>query len=135
MALMGAELLLYPTAIGSEPPSPGYDSSRHWQNTMRGHAAANIMPVVAANRTGTERSPGGVEVTFYGTSFITDWQGEIVAEAPRSGEVVLVHRFSRSHIAKLRRSWGLFRDRRPEIYGTIATIDGTLPHAGSRHSG
>ena len=129
MALQGAELLLYPTAIGSEPPAPGYDSSRHWQNTMRGHAAANIMPVAAANRTGRETSPSGVEVTFYGTSFITDWQGEVVAEAPRTDEAVLVHRFERAAIARLRRSWGLFRDRRPELYGAVATLDGALPHA------
>src|SRR6478736_7308208 len=75
MALMGAEILLYPTAIGSEPPNPGYDSSTHWQNTMRGHAAANIMPLMASNRVGTETAPDGRSDIFYGRSFISDYQG------------------------------------------------------------
>ena len=80
MALMGAEILLYPTAIGSEPPNPGYDSSSHWQNVMRGHAAANIMPLLASNRVGRETAPDGRFDVFYGRSFIADWQGEKVAE-------------------------------------------------------
>ncbi|MBM3520254.1 MAG: N-carbamoylputrescine amidase, partial [Alphaproteobacteria bacterium] len=84
MALMGAEFLLYPTAIGSEPPNPGYDSSSHWQNAMRGHAAANIMPVLAANRIGKETAPDGRFDIFYGRSFIADWQGEKVAEMDRT---------------------------------------------------
>ena len=126
MALMGAEMLLYPTAIGSEPPSPGYDSQPHWEMAMRGHAASNIMPVVAANRVGTEVAPGGTEVTFYGSSFIADQTGALVAKAARDGEEVLLHRFDLEAIAALRASWGLFRDRRPETYGAVATLDGGL---------
>ena len=124
MALMGAEMLLYPTAIGSEPPNPGYDSQPHWEMVRRGHAAANILPVVASNRVGTEVAPDGREVTFYGSSFIADQTGALVAKAARSGEAVLVHRFDLAAIAALRASWGLFRDRRPEIYGTLATLGG-----------
>lgn len=124
MALMGAEMLLYPTAIGSEPPAPGYDSQPHWEAVMRGHAAANIMPVVASNRIGTEVAPGGTEVTFYGSSFIADQTGALMARAGRDGEEVLVHRFDLEAIAALRASWGLFRDRRPETYGAVATLDG-----------
>ena len=126
MALQGAEMLLYPTAIGSEPPSPGYDSQPHWEMVMRGHAAANILPVVAANRVGTEVAPDGREVTFYGSSFIADHTGALLAKAGRAGEEVLVHRFDLAAIAALRASWGLFRDRRPEIYGAVATMDGRL---------
>ena len=124
LALMGAEMLLFPTAIGSEPKSPGYDSSRHWQNTMRGHAAANIMPLAAANRTGAEKGEGGTEVVFYGSSFIADERGEKVAEAGREEEKVLVHRFDLDLIGELRRSWGVFRDRRPDLYQAIMTLDG-----------
>ena len=84
MALMGAEILLYPTAIGSEPPNPDYDSSTHWQNTMRGHAAANIMPLMASNRVGKETAPDGRSDIFYGRSFIADYQGEKVEEMDRT---------------------------------------------------
>lgn len=124
MALMGAELLLYPTAIGSEPPAPGYDSQPHWETVMRGHAAANILPVVASNRIGTEVAPGGREVTFYGSSFIADHAGQLVAKADRVTEGVLVHRFDLDAIAALRASWGLFRDRRADLYGAVQTLDG-----------
>jgi len=124
MALMGAELLLYPTAIGSEPADPSYDSSTHWQNTMRGHAAANIMPLIASNRVGKEKAPDGRTDTFYGRSFIADWQGEKVAEMDRSEEGVRVQAFDFDMIRDLRRSWGVFRDRRPELYGALLTIDG-----------
>lgn len=124
MALMGAEMLLYPTAIGSEPPNPGYDSQPHWEMVMRGHAGANILPVVASNRIGREVAPGGREVTFYGSSFIADQTGARVAQARRDGESVLVHRFDLDAIADLRASWGLFRDRRPETYGAISGLDG-----------
>jgi N-carbamoylputrescine amidase len=124
MALMGAEMLFYPTAIGSEPKAPGYDSSTHWQNTMRGHAAANIMPLAAANRIGTERNLDGTAITFYGRSFIADWQGEKVAEAGREDEAVLTHMFDLDAIAELRRTWGVFRDRRVDLYGTLLTKDG-----------
>ncbi len=124
MALMGAEVLLYPTAIGSEPPSPGYDSQPHWEVTMRGHAAANILPVVASNRIGREVAPGGTEVTFYGSSFISDHTGQLLAKAGRSGEEVLVETVDLAAIADLRASWGLFRDRRVDLYRAVATLDG-----------
>ncbi len=124
MALLGAEVLLYPTAIGSEPPDPGYDSQPHWETVMRGHAAANIMPVVASNRIGTETAPDGREVTFYGSSFIADQTGHLVAKAGRDGEEVLSATFDLGKIAEMRRSWGLFRDRRPETYGKVATLGG-----------
>lgn len=124
MALMGAEFLLYPTAIGSEPPNPGYDSSSHWQNAMRGHAAANIMPVLAANRIGKETAPDGRFDIFYGRSFIADWQGEKVAEMDRTEQGARLHSFDLDSIGELRRSWGVFRDRRPEMYGALASLDG-----------
>ncbi len=126
MALMGAELLLYPTAIGSEPPNPGYDSSTHWQNVMRGHAAANIMPLLASNRIGKETAPDGRWDIFYGRSFITDHQGEKVEEMDRTEEGFRVQKFDLAAIGELRRSWGLFRDRRPEMYGPLMTLDGRL---------
>ena len=124
MALMGAEMLLYPTAIGSEPPNPGYDSQPHWEAVMRGHAAANILPVVASNRIGHEVAPGGRDVTFYGSSFIADQTGALVAKATREAEEVLVHRFDLAEIGALRATWGLFRDRRPETYGAVMGLDG-----------
>ena len=124
MALMGAEVLLYPTAIGSEPPAPGYDSQPHWEMVMRGHAAANILPVVASNRIGTEVAPDGREVTFYGSSFIADHAGQVMAKATRDAEEVLTHRFDLDTIADLRASWGLFRDRRVDLYDRVGTLDG-----------
>jgi N-carbamoylputrescine amidase len=127
MALMGAEILLYPTAIGSEPPNPGYDSSTHWQNTMRGHAAANIMPLAASNRIGKETAPDGRYDVFYGRSFISDYQGEKVEEMNRTEEGVRLATFDLAAIGELRRSWGVFRDRRPEMYGALMTLDGKTP--------
>jgi N-carbamoylputrescine amidase len=124
MALMGAEILLYPTAIGSEPSSPDYDSSTHWQNTMRGHAAANIMPLMASNRVGKETAPDGRSDIFYGRSFIADHQGEKVEEMSRSEEGCRVITFDLDMIRELRRTWGVFRDRRPELYGALLTLDG-----------
>ncbi len=124
MALMGAEILLYPTAIGSEPLNPGYDSSTHWQNAMRGHAAANIVPVMASNRIGTETAPDGRYDVFYGRSFISDYQGEKVAEMDRVEEGFRCFDFDLAAIAELRRTWGIFRDRRPELYGALLTKDG-----------
>jgi len=126
MALMGAEMLLYPTAIGSEPPNPGYDSQPHWEMTMRGHAAANIMPVVASNRIGREVAPGGRDVTFYGSSFIADQTGQLAAKASRDAQEVIVARFDLDAIAELRGSWGLFRDRRPALYGALRGLDGSV---------
>jgi N-carbamoylputrescine amidase len=130
MALMGAEILLYPTAIGSEPPNPGYDSSTHWQNTMRGHAAANIMPLLASNRVGRETAPDGRADVFYGRSFIADHQGEKIAEMDRTEEGLRIASFDLAETAELRRSWGVFRDRRPELYGTLMTMDGRTKSAG-----
>ncbi|MCX8516123.1 MAG: N-carbamoylputrescine amidase, partial [Alphaproteobacteria bacterium] len=128
LALKGAELLLYPTAIGTEPIAPDYDSSDHWQNTMCGHAAANIMPLMAANRIGREVASNGTALTFYGRSFICDHQGKKMVEAPRDQETVLTHRFDLTAIKELRRSWGVFRDRRTDLYGGLLTLDGhTLP--------
>ena len=126
MALMGAEILLYPTAIGSEPPNPSYDSSSHWQNTMRGHAAANIMPLAASNRVGREVAPDGRADIFYGRSFISDYQGEKLVEMDRMEEGVQLQSFDLAAIGELRRSWGVFRDRRPELYGGLLSIDGKL---------
>ena len=126
MALMGAEILLYPTAIGSEPPNPSYDSSSHWQNTMRGHAAANIMPLAASNRVGREVAPDGRADIFYGRSFISDYQGEKLVEMDRVEEGVRLQSFDLAAIGELRRSLGVFRDRRPELYGGLLSIDGKL---------
>lgn len=126
MALQGAEVLLYPTAIGSEPPAPGYDSQPHWEMVMRGHAAANILPVVASNRIGTETAPEGTSVTFYGSSFIADQTGALVAKASRDREEVLTATLDLDAIAALRSSWGLFRDRRVDLYTPLRTLTGTL---------
>lgn len=117
MALLGAELLFYPTAIGSEP-TLNIDSKPHWQHAMQGHAAANIMPVIASNRIGIETDDES-SMTFYGSSFIADQTGTIVEEADRETEAVLVHEFDLDTIAQMRREWGVFRDRRPEMYGTL----------------
>jgi N-carbamoylputrescine amidase len=124
MALQGAECILYPTAIGSEPQDPTWDSSRHWQRVMQGHAAANLLPVMAANRIGREVQ-NATEVTFYGSSFISDNTGELVAEAGRDTEEVIHATFDRAALSALRSSWGLFRDRRPELYGALLTLDGS----------
>ncbi len=114
IALAGAEMLLFPTAIGSEPVLPR-DSRDHWRNVMIGHAAANMMPVLAANRIGTEKGKQG-EMTFYGSSFIADWTGKIVQEAGRDEETALVHEFDLDEIFEERRNWGVFRDRRTDLY-------------------
>ena len=124
MALQGAECILYPTAIGSEPQDPTWDSSRHWQRVMQGHAAANLLPVMAANRIGREVQ-NSTEVKFYGSSFIADNTGALAAEAGRDSEEVIHATFDRSALAALRSSWGLFRDRRPELYGSLLTLDGS----------
>ena len=123
MALMGAEVLLYPTAIGSEPPDPTLDSSGHWRRVMTGHAAANVMPVVAANRIGFEQGTS-CDIIFYGSSFIVDHTGAEIAAAGRDDETVLHGSFDRDELAENRHSWGLFRDRRPDLYGPLLTFDG-----------
>lgn len=125
MALMGAEMLLYPTAIGSEPAEKDVDSKDHWQICMLGHAAANIVPVIASNRIGTERMCGS-EITFYGSSFIADHKGQKVAEADRESECILLAEFDLDEIEDYRTSWGIFRDRRPELYKAILTSDGIV---------
>jgi N-carbamoylputrescine amidase len=124
MALMGAEALLYPTAIGSEPlPAPPLDSRDHWRRAMQGHAAANCMPLVASNRIGTEKGRAG-ELTFYGSSFVADAAGAIAAELGRSEEGFATATFDLDEIAKMRASWGLFRDRRPELYAVLSRHNG-----------
>jgi N-carbamoylputrescine amidase len=123
MALAGAEILFYPTAIGSEVFQPDLDSRDHWQNVMKGHAAANVMPVVASNRIGTEHS-GDIEMTFYGSSFITDHLGNLLVTADRDSESVLTATFDLEAIREYRRAWGVFRDRRPDLYESLLTLDG-----------
>jgi len=124
MALMGADVLLYPTAIGSEPQDDGLDSQAHWTRVMQGHAGANLIPLVASNRIGTEEGERFTQ-TFYGSSFIAGPTGELVAQAGRTEEEVLVARFDLDAIRAQRASWGVFRDRRPELYGAILTYDGS----------
>ena len=123
MALMGAELLLYPTAIGSEMDKPDLDSKNHWQNTMRGHAAANIMPVIASNRIGKESS-NDLSMEFYGSSFISNHLGELVSEADRESEKIITYTFDLDLIKQYRRDWGVYRDRRTDLYNEILTLDG-----------
>lgn len=125
MALAGAQILLYPTAIGSEPILD-VDSSEHWRRVMQGHSAANLMPVVAANRIGLEevkpcRENGGQEssLRFYGSSFITDNTGKIIADGSRDKEEILYASFDMDAQDEERLSWGLFRDRRPDMYKKI----------------
>jgi N-carbamoylputrescine amidase len=123
MALMGADMLLYPTAIGSEPQDTSIDSRDHWRRTMQGHAAANVMPVIASNRIGTEVGKKWT-VTYYGSSFIADHTGALVAEANRDQEAVITAQLDLDSIREYRRAWGLFRDRRPDLYGPLLTLDG-----------
>ncbi len=123
MALMGAEMLLYPTAIGSEPEAPEVDSKEHWQRCMIGHAACNLLPVVASNRIGEEQIEDST-IQFYGSSFIANATGEKIAEAGRSEETILLAEFDLDAVAAQRAEWGIFRDRRPDLYGTILTYDG-----------
>jgi len=124
MALQGAEVLLYPTAIGSEPAYPEIDSRDHWQRAMQGHAAANCVPVVASNRTGLEKGKT-CDVTFYGSSFIADHTGAMLAEADRDNAEILTVELELDRIARERRAWGLFRDRRPDLYGRLLSLDGS----------
>lgn len=125
LALNGAELLLFPTAIGSEPIL-GVDSSAHWRRAMQGHAASDLMPVLAANRVGTEtvepcaaNNGHSGSLTFYGSSFITDATGELIASAGKTEEVILYAEFDLDALAQSRLEWGLFRDRRPKRYKDI----------------
>ncbi|KAL4419613.1 hypothetical protein ABPG77_001667 [Micractinium sp. CCAP 211/92] len=138
-ALMGAELLFYPTAIGSEPPNPSYSSYPHWARVMQGHAGANMVPLIASNRIGTETFENS-HITFYGGSFIAAPSGEIVAQAriaggkeqknggidpePEQKEGFVTATFDLDECRITRAGWGLFRDRRPDLYGAITTLDG-----------
>lgn len=138
--LQGADILLYPTAIGSEPPNPGYNSYPHWVRVMQGHAGANMVPVVASNRVGTETFEDS-SITFYGGSFIAGPAGEVVAQVGgvldgRCGaadpapsidtEGIVLASFDFEEVQKARLGWGLFRDRRPELYGPICSLDGGM---------
>ena len=116
MVLAGAEILLYPTAIGSEPYDANLDTHERWQRVMQGHAVANAVPVVAANRIGLEENDGATQ-SYYGHSFIADHTGEIVASFSESEEGALVHQFDLAEIEAYRAEWGFFRDRRPDLYG------------------
>lgn len=129
MALLGADVLFYPTAIGSEPQDPTLDSKDHWQRVMQGHSAANLIPVVASNRIGTEAG-AECELTFYGHSFVTDHTGAMLRQAGRDEEQVLTATFNLDDIRRARASWGLFRDRRPDLYGVLLTLDGATPAGG-----
>lgn len=131
MVLKGAEILFYPTAIGSELYSPDLDSKDHWQTVMRGHAAANVVPVIASNRIGREKS-AEIEMDFYGSSFITDCTGNIIESADRNAECVLTATLDLQESRQYRRSWGVFRDRRPDLYGPLLTLDGQRSTPGSR---
>jgi N-carbamoylputrescine amidase len=126
LVLGGAEILLYPTAIGNEPQFPDWDSRDHWQRAMQGHAASNMVPLVASNRIGAEKGKNS-EMTFYGSSFIADETGAKVAEADRTSETVLTHTFDLDAIRNQRAQWGFFRDRRPEHYGALVTLTGKSP--------
>ena len=123
LVLGGAEVLLYPTAIGTEPQYPEWDSRDHWQRAMQGHAASNMVPLVASNRIGEEKGKSSA-MTFYGSSFIADETGAKVAEADRTSETVLTHTFDLDAIRNQRAQWGFFRDRRPEHYGALVTVTG-----------
>ena len=124
MALKGAEVILYPTAIGGEPDNnDDFDSSDMWQRAMIGHAAVNQVPIVASNRIGSEE---GYEISnfFYGRSFITDFTGEIKAEASRDKEEILIAKIDLDEAEGFRNSWGIFRDRRPDLYKALLDLDG-----------
>ncbi len=124
MALKGADMLFYPTAIGDELMSE-YDSSGSWQRVMQGHAAANIMPVIASNRIGSESVKGQTN-GFYGKSFIADRSGKIISEASKDKEEIILADVDTEEDHLFRRNWGLFRDRRTDLYKEILTLEGKL---------
>jgi N-carbamoylputrescine amidase len=126
MALMGADVLMYPTAIGAEPPEVGEpDTAARWRRAMQGHSVSNVIPVAAANRIGDE---GGQ--VFYGTSFITDETGEVIAEVGRDAEGVAVATVDLDHVDRARAAWGFFRDRRTELYGALVSPQPDTPFGG-----
>ena len=124
MALKGAEVLLYPTAIGGEPEDDGFDSSEMWQRAMIGHSAANQIPVVASNRIGTEQGQD-ISNYFYGRSFITNHVGDKIAEASRDKEEILIGKVNLDEAENLRNVWGVFRDRRTDLYSDLLKLDGS----------
>ena len=124
MVLSGAELLLYPTAIGGEPEDDGFDSSDMWQRAIIGHSASNQIPVIASNRIGTEKGID-IENYFYGRSFVTNHVGDKIAEGSRDKEEVLIGKINLSEAETLRNVWGVFRDRRPELYKGLLNLDGS----------
>ena len=124
MVLSGAELLLYPTAIGGEPEDDGFDSSDMWQRAMIGHSASNQIPVIASNRIGTEKGID-IENYFYGRSFVTNHVGDKIAEGSRDKEEILIGKINLSEAETLRNVWGVFRDRRPELYKGLLNLDGS----------
>ncbi len=131
MTLLGAEVLLYPTAIGSDPPTPGADSRDAWRLVQRGHAVANAVPLVASNRIGLEPAPAGAAaagtdfaIRFFGSSFIASETGELLAEASRDREEVVTATVDLDAARRHREYWAYFRDRRPDLYGPLATLDG-----------
>lgn len=127
MVLKGAEILFYPTAIGSEPQDCDLDSRDHWKRVMQGHAGANLVPLVASNRIGKEvieTDHGPSDITFYGNSFIAGPTGEILSAANEKDEAVLICKFDLNKIKVTRHSWGIFRDRRPDLYKVLLTLDG-----------
>jgi N-carbamoylputrescine amidase len=126
MALAGAEILFYPSAIGSEPQDPAMNSRDHWQRVMQGHAAANLMPLVACNRVGHEQGQG-CALSFFGSSFIADPTGAKLADAGEEDGAVITASFDLDAIRQRRAFWGLFRDRRPDLYGPLLTSDGATP--------
>lgn len=124
MALMGAEIIFYPTAIGSEPEDPDdFDSSNMWQRAMIGHSACNQVPVVASNRIGAEKGEVCTNY-FYGRSFISDYKSDIIAEGSRNNEEVLLASIDLEEAESFRRTWGIFRDRRPDLYKPILNLSG-----------
>lgn len=125
MALLGAEMLFYPTAIGSEPHDASIVSRDHWQRVQQGHAGANLMPLIASNRIGLEEQDG-YSISFYGSSFIANQFGEKVEELGEGEEGVRVHSFDLDKLEQVRSAWGTFRDRRPELYAPLKTLDGSL---------
>ncbi len=118
MTLMGAEALFYPTAIGSEPHDASLDTKDPWRRAMQGHAVSNVIPVVAANRTGVEPGASGGQ-NFYGSSFIADHRGDLIAELGRQDEGAIVATVDLDFLATHRAAWGFFRDRRTDLYEVL----------------
>jgi N-carbamoylputrescine amidase len=136
LSLLGAELLLFPTAIGSEPQDPTLDSSGHWRRCLQGHAAGNIVPVIASNRVGREESAKGDKaITFYGSSFMSDHTGRLVEDTGRYQETALIHSFNLTEIASYRSKWGVFRDRRPELYYPLSSLTGSVTELSKQMKG